>query len=177
MRCWRAIFGFGFCLGGAVHMMAAKIPVVTVCEVLSDLPRFAAKQVIVVGRYSRTTEGVWLDQGCGLKVMNGGREFPAIVAATYADSEFSLPPSLPHGFKWDEPLLQQKLNQVKQTTQLRMDKKDRWVARYGRLETRLPHRLRLSDGTYEYTPGFGHLAGSPAQLISPHDGSRELSGE
>jgi len=95
-------------------------PVLTVCELLSDLQRYEGQSVIAVGRSSSTEEGGWLDEECGLKIVKGGREFPASISPAYVASEFSAPPQKPHGFKWDTRLLQQKLEQVKRTTRLRV---------------------------------------------------------
>jgi hypothetical protein len=57
-------------------------------------------------------------------------------------------------------------------------KTDQWMAIFGRLETRLPHKVgivaRSGEARDAYTNGFGHLSGSPAQLIPGHDGAFEL---
>jgi hypothetical protein len=154
-------------LAGSVTAAPDDISVLTVCEALKDLPHFAGKSVIVVGRFSFSDEGTWLDEDCGTKVVNGGREFRPSISTSYAVSDFTAPPQKPSGFKWDERLLQQKLKQVKRTT--RLHHSDQWLAIFGRLETQLPRKVR--DG---YTTGFGHLSGSPAQLVSPDDGSHEI---
>ncbi len=141
----------------------------TVCEVLSDLQRYEGRSVIVVGRSSSSDEGVWLEEECGIKVVNGGREFSPSISLAYVANEFAPPPEKPRGFKWDKRLLQQKLQKVTQTTQLQVLKKihytDHWLAVFGRLETKLPQKVGLG-----YTYGFGHQSESPAQLIAPRDG-------
>ena len=155
------------------------VPVLTVCEALIDLPRFEGKSVIVVGRYSATEEGSWLDEDCGLKVVNGGQEFKPGISISYWVSDFAAPPQKPSGFKWDERLLQEKLEQVKRTTWLRVDKKlnysEEWFAIFGRLETQLPRKVSLGNGRYGYTTGFGHLSSAPAQLVAPTDGYHPLN--
>jgi len=162
-------------LAGSVTAAPDEVPVLTVCEALNDLQRFEGKSVIIVGRFSSTDEGSWLGEDCGLKVVNGGREFQPSISISYAVSDFSPPPKKSSGFKWDERLLQQKLEQVKRTTSLRVYKEinysDQWLAIFGRLETELPRKLNMGNGRYGYTTGFGHLSAAPAQLVSPDDGS------
>jgi hypothetical protein len=45
------------------------------------------------------------------------------------------------------------------------------------LAARLPHQFPLGDGRTGLADGFGHLNGSPAQLISPRDGFLQLKSE
>lgn len=160
-----------------------KPPVITVCEALTDLQRYEAKVVVVVGRYSHTDEGAWLDAKCGFTVKNGGREFPdASISVSYVTSDFDPPPRKPSGFSWDRTLLLKTLRQITNTTNVPVLKEnnytDQWMAVFGRLETHLPRKMHLVDRfgkeSDAYTPGFGHLSGSPAQLISPGDGYFEL---
>ena len=160
------------------------LPVLTVCEVMKDLQRFDGKAVIVVGRYSHTDEGSWLDAECGFQVENGGRQFSTTsISTTYVASDFDPPPQKPAGFRWDEPLLTRKLRDVAKTTKLQVVRKinytDQWMAVLGRLETRLPRKLHVqplrgNEGDV-YTTGFGHLSTSPAQLVPAVGGFLVLS--
>ncbi len=127
------------------------------------------------GRHRREPVGwVRLLLHGALSDVRGDREFGAQISTTYVDGEFAPPPRFPEGFKWDKRLLQQKLTQIKQTTELRIYKDRRynehWYAMFGRLETRLPRQLSTGNNTKSYTNGFGHLSGSPAQLVSPRNG-------
>ena len=153
-------------------------PVFTVCEIMSDLPRCDGKSVVVVGRYSHTGEGGWLDAECGVKISNGGRELQTSISITYAASEFSPPPTMPPGFRWDDRLLQQKLEPLKRTTALRVLEKfhytDEWMAVFGRLETHIPREIPVTYGRHVEIFGFGHQASSPAQLVWPKDAFRTL---
>ena len=164
--------------GGALRAASANIPVLTVCEILSDIERNQGKSVIIVGLLASTDEGVGLAEDCGLKIVRGDREFSAQISTPYIEGEFAPAPRLPDGFKWDKSLLQQKLTQVKQTTELHTYKDRRynqhWYALFGRLETRLPRQLSTGTNTKAYTNGFGHLSGSPAQLVSPRNGYLRL---
>jgi hypothetical protein len=151
------------------------VPVLTVCEVLSDLDRYEGKSIIIVGRSSWTDEGSWLTEDCGLRVVRGGREFsnPSISTA-YAIKEFAPPPEMPKGSAWDKRLLQQKVAQLKRTTKLHKYRpgkyNEHWAAVFGRLEAHLPREWNLENGGHAYSNGFGHEAGSPAQLIASADG-------
>jgi hypothetical protein len=168
------------CCFFASRLFAAsdEVPVLTVCEVMSDLARLDGKVVIVIGRFSHGDEGTWLDEECGRKVLTGGREFEPSISTTYAVSDFDPPPQIPKHFKWDDRLLQEKLKQVKRTTRLHVSKQyhytDTWMAMFGRLETQLPHRIASGNDFIVRIPGFGHLSASPAQLVSPQDGSHLL---
>jgi hypothetical protein len=168
-----------FCglFGRSAHA-ADDVPVLTVCEVMDQLPQLDGKLVIVVGRFAYTDEGTWLGQDCGHKVTVGGREFEPLISTTYIQSEYDPAPKLPNNFKWDVRALEKKLEQVKLTTKLRVYKElnysDRWLAIFGGLETALPHKIDLGNGRIGYTPGFGHLSSSPAELIAPENGSHSL---
>ena len=151
----------------------ADIPIVRVCEALSDPSRFDGATIIVVGRSSATDEGSWLDEDCAFKLVIEGRDWPTSISTAYVRSEFAPPPQMPKGFKWDKRLLQQKLDQVKKTTQLQY--KNHWLALYGRLETQRSREAGLDDGrTLSQQPGYGHLNSSPAQLIAAEHGFLKL---
>lgn len=158
-------------LTGVSIATADDIPILTVCEVLGDLKTYAGKSVIVVGRSSSSDEGSWLTEDCGLKVMLGEREFGTSISVSYVRDRNAAPPQLPKGFVVDQGTLQQKLAQLKRTTRLRtyQDHKydDQWIAIFGRLEARLPPQA-------DYALGYGHLNGSPAQLVWPMDGVLRL---
>lgn len=142
---------------GIVAAMPEDGLALTVCEVLSDLDRYEGKSIIVVGRFSWTDEGSWLSEDCKLEIVRGGREF--------SDPQISI--------AWDRRLLEQKVAQLKRTTKLRKYRpskyNEKWVAVFGRLESRLPRQMQpatpLPNGWSATTNGFGHLSGSPAQLI------------
>ena len=169
---------FAFPIADARSAASANIPVLTVCEALNDADQYEGKSVIIVGRTASTIEGRWLTEDCGRKFVRGNREFDAQISTFYFVGDFAPAPPLPDGFKWDKRLLQQKLTQVKQTTELHTYKdrryNDRWYAMFGRLETHLPRRIFTTNKTEAYTDGFGHQSGSPAQLVSPGNGSLRL---
>ncbi|HVW09975.1 MAG TPA: hypothetical protein VHC90_15405 [Bryobacteraceae bacterium] len=122
-------------------------PVLTVCEALSDMQKYEGKSVIIVGRSVSTDEGWWLDEECGLRVVNGGHVFGPSISVGYVGSQFSPPPATPARFRWDMRLLEQKLAQVRRSTKLPNREHDRWLAVFGRLEMHLPRELR--PGVYD----------------------------
>jgi hypothetical protein len=81
---WGHKLSAGVLLFTAMHTIVSASdvmpPVLTVCEVLSDLQRYQGKLVVVVGRSGATSEGSWLDQECGFKVVRNGREFPGSIS-------------------------------------------------------------------------------------------------
>jgi Carboxypeptidase regulatory-like domain len=157
---------------------ASDIPVLTVCEVLRDSARYDGKTVVVVGRSVRTMEGSWLDEECAPQLVIDGRSWRPSVSTAYGVSEFAAPPQEPRGFKWDTGAIQAKLEAVQKTTSLRVydDKSaDKWLAVFGRMEAALPRKITLGNGRTGMIDGFGHMAGSPVQLVSPRDGFLQLN--
>lgn len=178
--CWIGVLGSAILAGTCLRLSAEDIPVLTVCEALSNPQGFDGKLVIIVGRLTSTGEGGWLDEECGQKFAAAGREFGSQISTAYVVSDFAAAPTLPKGFKWDKRLLTEKLNLVQRTTKLRVYERtktsDEWLAMFGRLETKLPRQIDLGNGRTGYTTGFGHMSASPAQLISPEGGFVRLHG-
>jgi hypothetical protein len=173
-----ALVLFGATVVGANHqegIAANASPILTVCDALRDPIRYGGQVVIIVGRSVGTSEGSWLDEGCGLKVVIEGRAYPTTISTAYVASRFAPPPQLPKAFTWDKPALQHALDRVKTTT--RLGAKQFWAAVYGRLETAPIREIKLGDGRVATTVGYGHLGAAPAQLISPADGFLRLKGK
>lgn len=92
-------------------------------------------------------------------------------------------PTMPSRFQWEKDLLSRKLLDVQKTTTLRVYPQyhytDKWIAIYGRLETKfpvdgmLPPNVHIAPGK-GHPAGFGHLNSSPAQLVWPKDGVYSL---
>lgn len=162
---------------------SADIPVLTVCELMQSLPAHKGTTIVVVGRLGSTSEGSWLDQKCTEKLVTDGYEWGSNISLSYLVSETVPSPILPRNFHWDKKILARKLAEVEKTTTLRVYPQyhytDRWIAVFGRLETHFP----LDPGVYPsasystgYHPaGYGHLNGSPAQLVWPQRGFYEFS--
>jgi len=133
---------------------------------MAGLDRSEKSMIIVVGRMDSAEQGVWLHEDCGINVVRGGREFTPSIALT-CGWDF---PKNPLGFRWNKPLIQEKLNDVKETTRLRVhnkyDFRDGWYAVLGRIETQLPHKMNPQTTCASYSDRyFGPPPGAPAQLV------------
>ena len=131
-------------------------------------------------------EGAWLDQNCSTKLTTDGYEWSTSISLSYISTEVKAAPVLSKGFHWDKSLLAPRLAEVQKTTVLQVLPQyhyaDKWVAVYGRLETRFPvdgmlPPLRLPNGlevpripVAGHPAGFGHLNGSLAQIVWPQKG-------
>jgi hypothetical protein len=129
--------------------------------------------VIIVGRWSGTNEGSWLDEKCGLRLIIGEHAYPVAISTSFWRSE-ALPtiapaPQKPQGFLWNKQRLHRVLDAVKRTTQLEQ-RTDFYAAVYGRLESEIPRKLELRDGRTAIFNGYGHLGEAPAQLVWPDKG-------
>ena len=143
------------------------VPVVTVCDALNNLAKYKDKSIIVVGRSTGTMEGQWLSADCEKKLVTDGFTWSDSISLSLHGKTEQLP-ELPDRFEWDAKLIALKLKEVQQTTRLRQSREG-WVAIFGRLETRVPPIVVRRGGGELMGYGFGHLAGSPAQLIWDHD--------
>jgi hypothetical protein len=145
-----------------------EIPVVTVCDVLNDLAKYKDKSLIMVGRTTGTIEGQWLSADCEKKLVTDGFTWSDSISLTFIVDKTDPPPHLPDQFTWDMKVVAVKLKEVQRTTRLRGDREG-WLAIFGRFETRVPPIVVRRAGGELMGYGFGHLAGSPAQLIWDHD--------
>src|ERR1044071_5099813 len=82
---------------GAMRGHTQAVPLVTVCDVLKDLPAYKGRTVIVVGRSKSTMEGSWLDQDCPTKLITDGYEWSTSISLSYIGTE-STAPSMPTKF-------------------------------------------------------------------------------
>lgn len=164
--------------GQGITSEDGAVPIISVCEALSDRARFNGKSIVVVGRFGYTDEGTWLSEECDRKIVTGGYTWANIISTTYARSDVFPPPGIPKTFRWDDKLLAGKLREVKKTTKLRILKQynysDKWMAIFGRFETRVPLQVGIDGRGKLRGDGFGHLSGAPAQLVSGENASREL---
>jgi len=165
----------GAAVVGANHqdgITTNAIPILTVCDALRDPVWYGGQVVIIVGRSAGTSEGSWLSEDCGLKVVVGGRAYSTTISTAYVASWFAPPPQLPKAFTWDKSALQHALDRVKTTT--RLGSESYWGAAYGRLETAPSYEIKIGDGRVAKIVGYGHLNAAAGQLISPADGFLRL---
>ena len=73
------------------------VPVVTLCEALSDLSRYNGQSIVVVGRFGYTDEGSWLSEGCENKIVTDGYTWDNVISTTYVSSQVQPPPDLLRG--------------------------------------------------------------------------------
>lgn len=170
---------------------------VTVCEILANPQVFNGKNLAVLGRFSFTDEGQWLvDDGCGTKLVTDGYTWRNLI---WLDRCHEAAPDPPSGsLILDESDLNEKLVQVRRTTQLKVqrrwvnsgivhkdgttestsgwrDVKDEWAVVYGRLEARNNLKPPQGNGPNRYWGnGFGHLAAAPVQLVIKQNNIRTI---
>ena len=117
IRVWLCVFAL-LTIGRA--QTSSAVPVLTVCEVLNDLSKFDGRTIVVVGRFSHTDEGSWVDEDCPGGVTIDGRSWPTGISTSYTASQTVPAPTLPKGFHWNRTLIREKLGAVKKTTTLRV---------------------------------------------------------
>ena len=175
--CSRLIRICGVVIAGtawAQSTSADEVPILSVCEVLQNRIAFNGKTVVVVGRSSGTFEGTWLAEDCPTRLNTDGYEWDGLISTTYDASKTAPPPSI-RDFKWSQSALKTKLASVKMTTKLRgRGYNDKWVAIVGRFETKERFKVWNRPSGQPIADGFGHLNASPAQLIAPPNGYRQL---
>lgn len=126
----------------------------SVCELLADRMKYNGQMVTVKGEGDATSEGTWLsDESCRGAVTIGGRSWGKEVALVSPD--FAMKPV---DFQYDDQAEERLQREFKK---LKVNRKTVrvFVTYEGLFETRPDSELQC-----EYC-GFGHLGGSPAQLV------------
>ncbi len=153
------------------------VPVLTVCEALTDLGQYNGMAVVLVGKLVSTSEGRWLSEDCEQKLVTEGYTWSSGVWLTFDHARVLLP-TMPKDFTWDNTLLETKLRQVQRTTKLHVLQQfnyaEQWFAFFGRFETRFPPEVVIGGDGRPHGHGCGHLSGAPAQLISGPEAQRQL---
>ena len=147
-----------------------SLPVLTVCEVLEQRRLRNDRPVALVGVLGSTDEGQWLfDKGCRKQVLTRGFAWENDIWLKW-DPSGAPEPSLMS--RVDQTQLKNKLDVVKQRNQLRdfrhgsLDFSDRWVVVLGRFQSRTDLKPPKGKGPgRDWGTGYGHLNGSPAQLL------------
>ena len=176
-----------FCGVAVAQEKSSETPLkpVTVCEILANPQQFNGRAVAALGRFDYTDEGEWLSEDdCGAKLVTGGYTWPNII---WLDCCYETAPDhLQGALVVDDSALNEKLQEVRKTTQLKYQKrivffvkpqktgaisewrdvKDQWAVVYGRLETRQDLQPPTGSGPYrDWGNGFGHLGAAPVQLV------------
>lgn len=112
----------------------AEAPLVpyTICEIVSDLARFAMNPVAALGRYSFRADGRWLSEQACEGSPNG--------AVLQLSEDTKEGPKAPGSFELDGVTLNRKFTDLRKHTSLGKFRfgssdYDRWAVVYGRVET------------------------------------------
>ena len=135
---------------------------ISVCEALKNRKLYNGKMVVVIGLWSATDEGEWLVDECEQKIRTGDYVWSDDISLEYD-------PSAPSAFKGEMPLdivvARKEIEEMKGRIKSRPDKVE-WAVVYGRFETHEELQTVVAgDGKTVYGDGFGHLNGSPAQVV------------
>ena len=148
----------------AVNIPASEqhLKPITVCEALKNRKLHNGEVVAVIGLWSATDEGFWIFDECEQKIRTGDYVWPDDISLEYD-------PSAPSAFKGEMPLdmavAGEKIEEMKGRIKSRPDKVQ-WAVVYGRFEAREElQTVVASDGKTVRRVGFGHLGGSPAQVV------------
>lgn len=120
--------------------IAARPPVVTVCEALHDRLVLHQTDVFVVGRLTNTEEGSWLISKCDFAVVSGRYTWDQSIWADPA------PKGERAGLEWDKSALLARMPRGTVSGEVELSTERElpfaWAAVYGRFKTRLNPRFR-----------------------------------
>jgi hypothetical protein len=118
--------------------------------------------VTLIGRWSATDEGAWLESDCSSAIRTGDYLWPNSIWLEYD-------PSSPSAFEGEMPVnLAAAKSEIEKAKKRKepFGGKDKWAIVYGRFETHDELRTAVAgDGVSVYGVGFGHLNESPAQVV------------
>jgi hypothetical protein len=148
----------------------------SVCDVLDHRMQYDGKPVIVFGRAAHTMEGSWLSDDCSGKLLIGGETWGYDIWLAYSGTNEPPAPNLPEGLRWNHEELMALIPLMKNPNKYDLlddpncDRRPEWMAVFGRFETqKVFSRLTYASGETRNI-GFGHLGGSPGQLIFRENG-------
>lgn len=135
---------------------------ITVCEALRNRKLYNGKMVAIIGLWSATDEGAWLADECEQKLRTGDYVWSDSISLKYD-------PSSPSAFAGEMPLdmdaAKKEIEEMKGRIKS-LPEKVEWAVVYGRFETYEElETVFAGDGKTVYGNGFGHLNGSPAQVV------------
>src|SRR5579871_6612851 len=94
-----------FCVIAAIALAQTPdrdVPVVTVCDVLSDLTRYNGKTIVLIGALVGSDEGGWIVADCPQKLVTDGFTWPDSIAEANFLAEDARPPALPRQLNWND---------------------------------------------------------------------------
>lgn len=164
------LFALGLLLGLACPAQQDKppsrFPVLTVCEVMQDLPRYDGMTLMIVGVNFPSREFSVLTQDCPHKSKWGDN---ISISGPYGPPFTQPAPHLPADYDWNaDPVLDRKMDEVMQSTKLEhrapyrgVDYSDHYAAVYGRLETRITASAKIEGElpslVYDFDSGIRFL--------------------
>jgi hypothetical protein len=142
-----------------VGSCAVDTPILTVCDLLDRASELGGRDVVLVGEYSATTEGAWLQQACQKHIETAGFVWRDIVSININGNE-ALSPSRLAALQ-SEPELEHSIRAVEAS----LLGSGITYAVYGRIKTK---RLRVVRcGTRLCGLGFGHMGWAPIEIECP----------
>ncbi len=144
---------------------------VTVCDVINDRAFYNGKTVAVIGRWLPTDEGFWLADDCVTQIKTGDYVWGNDVSLEYDSSAAT---ALTQGFRLNKATVKKKIAEMKSRLKPSSEK-IQWAVVYGRVETQEQLKTALAgDGKSIFGLGYGHLDGSPAQVVYRKDDLKVL---
>lgn len=139
---------------------ASKLPVIPICDLFQDLPKWKDQRIAVRAEFVATDEGAWLNGRCKGNLVTDGYRWPVLLWYGQPDYYGAEPFSLFRidESKWSLPPLAAPVpyHRASLTTTATF---------VGRLHMRDKYVVRCRpDGRY-FGYGFGHLNGAAAELI------------
>jgi len=177
----RLIHGLFFSAAALAPMPAlAAPPVLTVCEVLTDLDLYRGQNIVIVASSGWTFEGSFLHERCEAddRILVQGHPWPSLIQLATAER-----PAFPTDvFPVDDVVIREKLSHMSKYRSQdsaraerepgatpRTSAHENWVAIYGTLES--PRNLRepvpwnASDGRNKPGNGYGANGSVPARIL------------
>lgn len=148
----------------------ADVPVLTVCEVLSNRLAYNGKAIIVVGAYTGWAEGSELSMECLSKLMVDGVWWSNSITLGAMAARKELSPLKSLDPRKYEATVLAKLPQSVRTNRKLVSEcsySGVWAAAYGRFETKESFPLIRRSSAQA---GYGHLGAYAAQLLKPDAG-------
>jgi hypothetical protein len=133
----------------------SQIPVLTVCEILSQRMHYNGKLVSIQARIHSTDEGAWLDgKNCPGLITTEEHVWPSMISIQTSDADFT---SNYEGLRKLGPKLKPLARRAPEGCVI-------WTYT-GVFETRATYeKVSYPNGSSTYI-GFGHLGAAPAQLL------------
>ena len=157
---WKLFYLGGIIIGSWQGAPPETLRVVTVCEALESRLSYNGKPVAVLGRFTQTGEGMYLDEECALRLRTKDFTWPNAIWVEF-DKQYRQEMRT----AVDSNSLRDALRRIMVNTHLNREE-DSWIVASGRFETSAQLEVISSaDGKTIRGAGYGHLNVAPAQLL------------